>query len=252
MQDWEKALDQFLETWKPRDEVVGALVCGSFVTGNPKKHSDIDLHIILREGTDWRERGNKVIGGFLIEYFANPPCQIHKYFEEDFEANKQMNVTQFLTGKVLFDDGSISRLQEEAAKWHAKDRPKLPSTSVEIMKYGIWDLLDNLRDALEQDEHFWHLYHVSLDRLLSKFCRFKGYPDIKAHRVADVLEGKSLKKYLLPEFPDKRFQSLFLHALRESDKEKALERYEQLTEHVLQSMSGFEIDGWKMRSPISC
>lgn len=52
MQNWETALKKFLKSWKNKKEVVGALVCGSFVVGNPTKHSDIDLHIVLKDGTE--------------------------------------------------------------------------------------------------------------------------------------------------------------------------------------------------------
>ena len=83
MKDWETALDKFLVSWKVRKEVTGVLVCGSFVTGKPAPHSDIDLHIVLSESVLWRERGNKIVDGFLIEYFANPPRQIREYFKED-------------------------------------------------------------------------------------------------------------------------------------------------------------------------
>ena len=94
---------------------------GSFVVGNPKKHSNIDLHTFLKDGTEWRERGNKIVDGFLVEYFANPPKQIAPYFKEDFEDKSQMAVIQFLTGKILFDDGTIKKLQQESKNGMAKN-----------------------------------------------------------------------------------------------------------------------------------
>ncbi len=131
------------------------MVCGSYITGNPSERSDIDVHIVLKDGTRWRERGNKIIDGRMIEYFSNPPKQIVEYFKEDHEEGVQMAVIQFLTGRVIFDDGSIKRLQKEAKKWYAKPFNKPSSVSLSLTKYGLWDRGDNLHDALEHDApHF--------------------------------------------------------------------------------------------------
>ena len=73
MEPWERALTVFLEEWKNREDVIGAIVCGSYVTGNPSLHSDIDVHIILSDKVNWRTRGNVVVNNYLIEYFVNPP-----------------------------------------------------------------------------------------------------------------------------------------------------------------------------------
>lgn len=253
MQDWEKAVNKFLKSWKDKKEVIGALVCGSFVVGNPTKHSDIDLHIVLKDGTEWRERGNKIVDGFLVEYFSNPPKQVIQYFKENYESKSQMAVIQFLTGRILFDDGTIKKLQQEAKKWYNKKFSKQPKVVKELNKYCIWDMMDNLQDAFWEDaSHFWFIYHHMLNKLLQHYCKFIGYPIIKEHKSLGIFTEKKMRdKYLLPDFPDKWFQNFIKKALVENDKKQALRIYEKLTGHVLKKMSGFEIDGWKVRSPVS-
>lgn len=103
MDKWTLALETFLKDWKDREDVVGALVCGSYVTGYPLKRSDIDIHIILADHVEWRERGNRVVNVFLIEYFANPPAQIRKYYQDDFNKQRTMSMVQFKTGRIVFD-----------------------------------------------------------------------------------------------------------------------------------------------------
>ncbi|MGE7695506.1 hypothetical protein ACQKNC_15525 [Lysinibacillus sp. NPDC094177] len=34
MEEWEVALEEFLKDWNNLNDVVGALVCGSFITGD--------------------------------------------------------------------------------------------------------------------------------------------------------------------------------------------------------------------------
>lgn len=67
MEPWEAAVDKFLEPWRRRKCVIGAMVCGSYVTGDPSKHSDLDVQIILAKGTCWRERGNRIVDDFEID-----------------------------------------------------------------------------------------------------------------------------------------------------------------------------------------
>ena len=93
------ALEKFLSDWKDKDKIIGVLVCGSFVTGGASKHSDIDVQIILDNEVTWRERGNKIVDGFLIEYFANPLYRYEGYFEEDYSRNRTVTAHMFATGK---------------------------------------------------------------------------------------------------------------------------------------------------------
>lgn len=129
-----------MKDWQGRDDVVGALVCGSYVTGKPSKKSDIDVHIVLENDVTWRERGNQIIDGFLIEYFANPPGQIRRYFQDDFKKRRTMSMVQFQTGKILFDyTGIINDLKLEAHAWLGKKYETINKTVLEIKKldYGI-------------------------------------------------------------------------------------------------------------------
>ena len=50
MENWEIALNKFVDEWKSKPEVTGMIVCGSYITWNPTSHSDIDIQIILKEG----------------------------------------------------------------------------------------------------------------------------------------------------------------------------------------------------------
>ena len=43
---------------------------------------------------------------------------------------------------------------------------------------------------------------------------------------------------------------MFLKALIETDKQRMMEVYEELVNHVMNQMGNFEIDGWKIKSPV--
>src|SRR2546422_142981 len=117
MEPWETALRKFLAPWKARTDVVGALVCGSRVHGTATRRSDVDVHIVLRAGVRWRERGNKIVDGYLVEYFANPAWQHRKYEIEDAKDNTRINARMFAFGRIIFEkDGSVARLQRSGRR----------------------------------------------------------------------------------------------------------------------------------------
>jgi hypothetical protein len=57
MNDWKRKLDLFLTDFEYADDVVGVLVCGSYITGNPTSHSVL---ILTASNSNQRLRGDGV------------------------------------------------------------------------------------------------------------------------------------------------------------------------------------------------
>lgn len=253
LKNWEGVVQKFLKTWDKRDKVIAALVCGSYVTGNPSKHSDIDLHLVLSDDVTWRERGNKIIDGMLIEYFSNPEKQIESYFKDDYEDGNYASPTQFLTGKIIFDKtGVITRLKNLAQSYKDKELQKMNLVVSEIKKYGLWDNLDNLQDSYEKNSlDFYYVYYNALQDAYVIYSKYLQYPASGASKSYDTLTSEvSRKKYLLEKFPDNKFVALFKKAIVLKEKSKMMKDFESLSNHVFRQMGGFKIDGWKANSPL--
>ncbi|WP_249661353.1 nucleotidyltransferase domain-containing protein [Lysinibacillus fusiformis] len=253
LENWRKALETFLKDWQGRDEVVGALVCGSYVTGHPSERSDIDVHIILSNDVKWRERGNQIVDGFLIEYFANPPGQIRRYFQDDFNKHRTMSMVQFQTGQIVFDyTGIINELKVEAYAWQEKNYETINKTVLELKKYGLWDMLDNTKNCYEQKRgDFIFVYHHALATLFMEYGQFLNVDTIPTYQIcAYLVDPIYLQKYMKSAFPDEHFKQMFLHAMKESNTEQMLGSLEALVSYVLKQMGGFCIDGWHVKSPI--
>src|ERR1041384_6420571 len=99
--EWRAALREFIAPWRAQPDVIGALVCGSYVTGAPSPRPEIDVVIVLAPRGRHRERGNRIVDGYLLEYFANPPAQFRAYFRRDHQRNRPHTATMFATGRVL-------------------------------------------------------------------------------------------------------------------------------------------------------
>lgn len=252
--NWEEKLNKFLENWEYMNDTVGVLVCGSYITGNPSSHSDLDVHIILDEKVDYRERGNKIIDGLLIEYFANPARQVKEYFKEDYKQVKSMSQTQFVTGKIMFDKtGEVQKLKEEAKKMLDKKYSDLDTNMNDLNKYGIWDMLDDLQDGLENNrEDFDFIYYCNLDKLLSLYMRHIKFAYNKKTILGNITSKIVRNKYLLDELPDEEIKLIIKNCIVLNNKEERMKNYELLTNKILELVGGFDIDKFKFKSPVDC
>lgn len=252
MVPWETALQKFLDDWKTNRPVTGAMVCGSFVTGNPSPMSDVDVHILLPDDIDWRERGNKYIDGIQIEYFSNPARQIEKYFADDYRSRETQAAVQFATGRILFDDaGGIAALKTKADEWLAKPFPPFTREQLERAKYFTWSSLDKLKSQYElYSPQFDLSYHCALAATYHQYASFLGMPGSSYIQIySHLFSPDAAVKYLRRPFPDTVFGDLFRQCLR-ADGEATITSYEMLVAHVLDRMGGFTIDGWEFRTPL--
>ena len=232
-----------------KDFVEAALLTGSYALGFQTPSSDVDVYIILTDDVDWRKRGNVLVNGVLIEYFANPVRAVRRYFKDEHSKNKRNTARIILIGKVLFDKtGIIETLRAEAEKYMGKPFQKPEEARIELAKYVLWDALDSLKDAEErEDPSYSYLYHLTLREALESYARFLGTEIPPASKVYRLFSDEAFRKaYLFPDFPDNEFVSLFLRAMREV----RTENVEALISHVLGKMGGFSIDGWKLRTGV--
>lgn len=250
--NWEEKLNKFLEDFKYKDDIVGILVCGSYITGNPSSHSDLDVHIILNEKVDYRERGNKIIEGLLIEYFANPPKQIREYFKEDYKDIRPMSQTQFITGKILLDiTGEVQKLKEEARKMLDKNYSDLNTEINDLSKYEMWDMLDDLQDCLDNNrEDFDFIYYCNLDKLISLYMKHIKYSYHKKTILGNITSEIVRSKYLLKELPDEDIKNLIKNCILLKSKKERMKNYELLTNKIFDLTGGFDIDAFKFTSPL--
>lgn len=250
MNNWEEKLQKFLENWKYKNDTIGVLVCGSYITGNPSSHSDLDVHIILDEKVDYRERGNKYIDGLLIEYFSNTPNQVKKYFEEDYKNLRPMSQTQFATGKIIFDKtGDVQKLKDEANKMLEDNFKDMDTNINELKKYGIWDMLDDLQDMFENSrEDFDFIYFVNLDKLLDTYMKINKLVYDKKTILGHIQSDITRKKYLLKEIPDEKVRNIIVECIMSSNRKIKLENYEKLTNIIFELTGGFNIDTFTFKS----
>jgi hypothetical protein len=115
----------------------------------------------------------------------------------------------------------------------------------------LWDALDNFRDAVEQRQPdlVWRYVHA-LDAVRRIYAQHTGDCVARVDKVHDHMSSDRLeRKYRQRPFSDAIFARRFAAAMVETDLEKMLPTLESLTRYVHRKMGGFEIDGFRLRSP---
>lgn len=248
MEKWEKAVNKFLESWKKKKYVLGALLTGSYAVGESGRFSDVDVHIVLSDDVNWRERGNVMVDGFLVEYFANPLRQLKKYQEDDFLQGRRTDARMFTIGKILFDEkGAVKRFQDDSRKLMKKKFKKPDKARVESAKYFLWDEMENLRDLFDGGSPAMDfLYYTLLNRILNTYADYLGAELPAPSKLDRFVESDDFRKrYLMEPFPDDDFIEMAMECVQAVN----MGKIEALTEYTMEKMGGFEIDGWKLRTP---
>lgn len=251
MKDWEQALHTFLKPYLKKDEVAGALLCGSYATGNQSPFSDIDVHIITNDTQKWRERGNRYINGFLIEYFINPPCQLKREFKEDLKTNSLCTAVMFGFGKILYDKtGQVKQLQKQALTYYQKSFAPMTKTACLLALYHIWDLRDEFQSLSRSGYSTDLVYADCITDLVNFYCQYHRLSQIPTSKLEKIFAHPQFaKRYHVPKLPPRRMMDLTLACLRceKKDRETNLQK---LYDYVVQSAGGFDINRFKLRSKL--
>lgn len=242
-------VQKFLNTWEHAGIVDGVLLTGSRSVGNALENSDIDLQIILSDDT-LRERGNKIVDGYLVEYFANPTAKIQDYLRFEATQYHRPTIRMYATGQILIDrDGMLAEAKHFAEELLNSPYPPMTSQEIEAAKYSIWDCQDDLVSLCKRsDDSFRYVYHLNLNRVLMLYSRYCGVELTSASKQLRQMEDAEFReKYQIEEYPDQIFAKLFCECLRADETETCFAKFTQLTEYVLRKMGGFNIDGWRSR-----
>lgn len=238
--NYKQIANEYIKELAKNDWFEGVLIRGSFVSGNANENSDIDLYIISSNDQNWRERGNKLFMGKIIEYFINPIRKIEKYFEKEAQDAHKSAIYMFANGEILVDkNGEVAKLKT-LAKNYLKKPSKIADFDYKNNCYHIWDCFDELESKFNEkadiDLSYYNFLNAAFmgymantmgftvpinkfekiikdkdfcDRYFKKSVKFN--PDFKALAIAcldqkgknqKIKNAKNLYKFLMKEFKD--------------------------------------------------
>lgn len=253
VEKWKIALKEFLKEYEDNDDVIGAILCGSYATGNQNEYSDIDVQLILKDTCDYSIHGVTESNSFLIEYFINPVYKIKEYMELNYKNNKQMTQNMFAYGKIIYDlDGSVKELQDLALEYIDKPFEVISSKKMDINNYHVWDLLDELKVSLQENSpNFNLIYYKLLDCLYENYCELQGIPKLPISRIYKILTNEEFrKKYHVFKMPDNKFIGLYIKCYKESSQETMYKNINNLVDYYYEVQGGFNIRRFELETDL--
>ena len=245
MENWKEVLEKFISKYRDKDHVIGAVLCGSYVTGNYTKRSDIDICIITKD-ISYKERGNVIIDGIMIEYFMNPLSEVYKYLENDFKNRRRLaDANMYVNGIILFDKtGEIQKLREHSQKYYELEFDEPDKNTIMINNYTCWDLMDEINDKIDNNEGYDLLYWMLLKELISNYYYKNKIAMVPFTKIERLYRNKDFReKYHLKNMPPQNFVDLVLNVF---DK-KSYDSLKTLYEYV---MGNFKISEFILKTEI--
>ena len=252
MEPWEQAARHFIDICSFKDDIETVFLTGSHAFGNADEFSDIDLFIVLNDRVKYRERGNKKVAGFRIEYFANPVREVIKTIDNRY-ANAELNdINMILGGVVIFDKNEIStKLMSYCREKLESEIPKMSPYDVIMGLYLFWDNFDELGRAYKkQTPDFAMQYFRFVQNAFEMYSRFTCSPVPGYHKMHKWLtDNEYIKKYGLPEHKDPDFIKIIKPAFECDNTDAMYELSKKLYEYVTEKMGGIDIDNFVMHGP---
>ena len=253
MEKWKVALKDFLSEYEENDDVIGALLCGSYAAGNETNNSDIDVYLILKDDVDYRKRGNTESNSYLIEYFMNPVWKIKEYMNEEHEDNNLATANMFAYGKILYDlDGSVKELQDLALEYIDRPFNNMGSYELDMNNYHIWDYLDELKTSLEENNLQFNLtYYKLLYEIYDMYSKYLGIsmlPKTKIYKILTDFEFR--KKYHIFNLPEEEFVKLFVRCFEIDKPSTMYKNISNLVDYYYTKIGGFNIRTFELESDL--
>ncbi len=250
VEKWKLALKEFLKQYEEDDDIVGAILYGSYASNRQTEDSDIDVYLILRNGANYQERGNVDSNSYLIEYFIKPSRIIKDQMEEKFRENKLTLARIFSYGKIIYDlDGSVKELQDLALDYIDRPLNNIKAERLDMNNYHLWDHLDELKVCLkENNPEFNIIYYSLLGEVYDAYSEYLSIPKLPKTKVYKILTDEDFRrKYHVFKLPENEFIKLYIKCFELQKPDVMYKNIEELINYYYRKQGGFNIRRFKLR-----
>ena len=239
--DFQKACQQFVAIQQQDKDIIGIIVTGSYIHGNLNENSDIDIHLILNEKCEYRERGNTWIDGIEIEYFKNTPQQIRKYFIEEVKSPHTAHM--LVHSSVEYSNALVINELIEEAKFALAHLPKpMHTIQKELAKYHIDDQWKDYQDVVMNKDVFARkfIFFDLVNKLVDTTCQFYQLRRDKSKKVEQQLASV-----------DNEITLLLKNVLATQNVNEEVKHLEVLKIYIENKIGGRRTKEWKLHEDFS-
>lgn len=250
VEKWKLALKEFLKKYEEDDDVIGAVLCGSYATGNQNEYSDIDVHLILKNSVNYTERGNVDSNSYLIEYSMNPVWKYKEYMTENYNKNILTTANMLAYGKIIYDlDGSVKELQDLALDYIDRPLNNIKAETLDMNNYHLWDNLDELKVCLkENNPEFNLIYYNLLEQVYDAYSEYLSIPRLPKTKIYKILTDEDFRrKYHVFKLPENEFIKLYIKCFELQKPDIMYKNIEELINYYYKKQGGFNIRRFKLR-----
>jgi len=250
MKDFDKAYLKFLNKYKDEPWFEGAILCGSYATGNNDENSDIDIFIISNDSEDWRERGNIIVNGFMIEYFINPVRQVKNEITEELNSLSRHTSNMFNQGKIIEDkNGKVCELKELAKKT-LLTKTQSNEYRYLINCYLVWERFDEVESKYLKGEDLDLSYYYFLQGAIDCISYNKQLGSYSINKLEKFLYNAEFRKnYGIKQFFNNKEQNILKKCLTEKEQQQKYSNARTLYEYICKEFN-FDITKFSYRSKI--
>lgn len=244
VEKWKLALKEFLKKYEEDDDVIGAVLYGSYALDDYDDSSSINVYLVLKDGCNYSKRGDIDSNSYLVEYFMNTKYKIINCMEYEFKENKQFTAMIFAYGKIIYDtDGTVKYLQDKALEYIDKPFNEIGSYELDKNNYYLWNYLDKLKVALkENNPQFNLIYYSLLDSVYDMYAEFLALPKLPKVKVYKILTDKEYRrKYHVFKLPEDEFIKLYIKCFEIDKPANMYKNIESLINYYYKKQGGFNI-----------
>ena len=248
---WKIALKEFLKKYEEDDDVIGAVLCGSYANETYNENSDIDVYLILKDGTNYSVRGNTESNSYLIEYFMNTKDGIKEFMAKEFNNGKHSTTTMFAYGKIIYDlNGTVKELQDLALDYLDRPFKNITTKKLDENNYHVWDLLDELKTSLKEESlHFNKIHYILLNDMYNINAEYEGVPKLPQTKVYKILTNeKYRKKSHIFELPEEEFIKLYIKCYEDNKPDIMYKNISKLIDYYYEKQGGFNIRTFELKT----
>jgi hypothetical protein len=130
---------------------IGAFVAGSITRGEGTPTSDIDIVVLFADHYETVHRYSVIEEDWPIEFFVHNPTSLRFYMKKDSLRGMCIMPTMVATGRMIpSETADMVRLKEEALAVMGVGPPALTADELELRRYMVTDLMDDLEGSEDQ------------------------------------------------------------------------------------------------------
>lgn len=251
VEKWKLSLKEFLKKYEEDDDVVGAILCGSYATGNQSEDSMVDVYLVLKDYVNYEEKGITESNSFLIKYFIRNTETSKRLMEYEYENRSIVTAHMLAYGKIIYDlEGKAKELQDEALCYVDKPIIKISGDELLINNYKIWNYNNNLKSLMkEENPCFYKTYYKLLEILLNSYCEFLEIPKIADTKIYKIFTDEKFKnKYHVFKLPEEEFINLYIKCYEVAKPSIMYKNINEVIKYYYSKIGGFNIKNFIIKN----